>query len=69
MTDDPRARSLDLALTHVSRGRRGFLKVLIAGSMGLAAAPLMTTVALAKGNGNGKGKRKKGKGKGKHRGR
>ena len=41
-------KSLDNALTHVSKDRRGFLTALLVGSA-VAAIPLMTTQAVARG--------------------
>jgi hypothetical protein len=70
-------KSVDNALAHVNKGRRGFLKGMLIGSAALAVLPLMKSEALARqgdatGSGtpdDGKGKGKGGKGKGKGKGK
>ena len=72
-------KSLEAALAHVNKDRRGFLKVLLVGSAAAAALPILTSETLAqegggegKGEGEGKGKKgkkgKKGEGEGKGKG-
>jgi hypothetical protein len=68
--------SLEAALAHVNKDRRGFLKVLLVGSAAAAALPMLTSETLAAegegGDGEGKGKKgkkgKKGDGEGKGKG-
>jgi Na+/H+-translocating membrane pyrophosphatase len=52
-------KAMDEALSHVSNGRRGFLKGLLIGSAALAALPLMKSQALAQDNDNAPKKKKK----------
>ena len=40
-------KSLESALENVSQDRRGFLKVLLAGSAAVAAVPMLTSQAFA----------------------
>ena len=79
MAKDESVKSLETALAHVNKDRRGFLKVLLAGSAAAAALPMLTSETLAqdqggegKGEGDGKGKKgkkgKKGDGEGKGKG-
>jgi hypothetical protein len=62
MAKDESVTSLETALAHVNKDRRGFLKVLLAGSAAAAALPMLTSETLAQeGGGEGEGKGKKGK--------
>lgn len=69
-------KSLETALAHVNKDRRGFLKVLLAGSAAAAALPMLTSETLAaegeggewKGEGKKGKKGKKGDGEGKGKG-
>ena len=57
-------KSLDNALAHVQRDRRGFLKTLIVGSAvtAVAAIPMMTSQAVAADDGCPEGQKKNKKG-------
>lgn len=55
-------KAVDEALSHVSSGRRTFLKGLLIGSAAVAALPLMKSEALAQDNDNAPKKKKKKKG-------
>jgi hypothetical protein len=61
-------KSVDNAVAHVNKERRGFLKGMLVGSAALAVLPLMKSNALAQdappSGDDGKGKGKGGKGKG-----
>jgi len=58
MAKDESVKSLETALAHVNKDRRGFLKVLLAGSAAAAALPMLTSETLAQdqgGDGKGEG--------------
>jgi hypothetical protein len=59
---EEKIKALDEALSHVSNGRRSFLKGLLIGSAAVAALPLMKSEALAQEQDNEPKKKKKKKG-------
>lgn len=56
---EEKIKSVEEALSHVSNGRRSFLKGLLIGSAAVAALPLMKSEALAQDNDNAPKKKKK----------